>query len=481
MARIRLRHRRFWAAVRVPKALVDQYGGKAELWRNLQTSDVTTANVEAAAWEAMLRMEWQEKQGTPTDDPSALRRVYTELRRQAAAGAFVVHQGGDDPVEAGIEHELERMADADPDPEADLAPGEAIRVAALQDALADLRGQKVPRRKELEPAFSEVAADFMAQWRTQRGLKETNTEQQKESTYRLFKGFWGDKPLRGVREADASRFYDALRCTHRDWARSPGSNEMTWAEVQAKFGGQTESLADGTMNRHMAALKALWDWAARRGHCSGHNPFQGFHRKLRMGVNVHDYRAWERAELEALFAKPPKRADVREVILVGMLSGMRLNEIASLRWDQLREDAGVRYFQVEDAKTQAGNRQVPLHPSLSWLWERRPSTGTGSVWPTFNPEGPGKKAGADAGKEFSRFKSARGFTDRRKAFHSFRKNVTRIMERATVPENEWAQVFGHEKGFTYGRYNPDGITLARKQEIIGLIEYPGVVLPSPGG
>ena len=53
------------------------------------------------------------------------------------------------------------------------------------------------------------------------------------------------------------------------------------------------------------------------------------------------------------------------------------------------------------------------------------------------------------------------------------------MERAGVPENEWAQVFGHERGFTYRVYNPDGIQLSRKAEIIALIAYPGVTIPHP--
>jgi hypothetical protein len=38
-------------------------------------------------------------------------------------------------------------------------------------------------------------------------------------------------------------------------------------------------------------------------------------------------------------------------------------------------------------------------------------------------------------------------------------------------------VFGHERGFTYAVYNPDGITLAQKADIISLIEYPGIDLP----
>jgi integrase len=157
-----------------------------------------------------------------------------------------------------------------------------------------------------------------------------------------------------------------------------------------------------------------------------------------------------------------------------MFTGMRLNEIASLTWGQLRTEEGVTFFQVADAKTEAGNRQVPLHPALSWLAKRASGKAKEQlIWGTFNPEGPGKKPGADAGKEFSRFKAARGFTDRQKAFHSFRKNVTTQMERARVPENEWAEIIGHEKGFTYGVYG-SGNTLERKAGIIALIDYPGL-------
>jgi len=101
------------------------------------------------------------------------------------------------------------------------------------------------------------------------------------------------------------------------------------------------------------------------------------------------------------------------------------------------------------------------------------------LWPNFNEEGRGKKPGADAGREFSHFKTAKGFKSRTKAFHSFRKNVTRMMERAGVPENDWAQIFGHERGFTYRVYNPDGINMRRRAEIIGLISYEGIEIPHP--
>ncbi|WP_342724271.1 DUF6538 domain-containing protein [Sphingomonas palmae] len=333
-------------------------------------------------------------------------------------------------------------------------------------------------------SFSELAEAFMRQWLAGRGgTKETNTEPQKRATFRLFSGFFDDRPIREVRPEDAATFFDALRLLDPTWARSPAARRLTWQQLIARYGDRGQGLSDATMNRHLQVLQELWAWSKKRGHCEGENPFNGFHKKLRAGQNVKPYLAWEDAELRQLLEPPPKRGDLLEVILVGMFTGMRLDEIASLTWGQLRiaEDGGDRvpYFQVEDAKTPAGNRKVPVHRDLKWLTSRVRGVDEDRIWPTFNKEGPSKKPGADAGREFSRFKASRGFRDRVKAFHSFRKNVTRMMERAQVPENDWAQIFGHERGFTYRVYNPDGISMTRRAEIIALIAYPGIHLPHP--
>lgn len=324
--------------------------------------------------------------------------------------------------------------------------------------------------------FSDLADLFMKHWLAGRsGGKETNTEQQKRATFRLFAGFFDDKPIRNVCPEDAARFFDTVRLFDPNWARSPAARDLSWLKLIQHYGDRDRGLSDATMNRHLQVLQELWKWSAKRGHCEGENPFVGFHKKLRAGVNVSPYVAWEDDEIRQLLVPPPKRSDLLEVILVGMFTGMRLDEIASLTWGQVRmvNEGGtnIHYFQVEDAKTPAGNRKVPLHHELRWLLGRDRGSDSERLWPTFNEEGRGRKPGADAGREFSRFKAGRGFTDRTKAFHSFRKNVTRMMERAGVPENDWAQIFGHERGFTYRVYNPDGISMARRAEIIGLIGY----------
>ena len=374
-----------------------------------------------------------------------------------------------------------------------VADAQDVSVRADQGELAPQPASEVVRRAlgagELgvlatDIPFTELVGRFMKHWLAGRhGGKDTNTEQQKRSTFRLFGGYFKDQPIRKVRHEDAANFFDALRLFDPHWARSPDARKLSWSELIERHGDRDRGLSDATMNRHLQVLQELWTWSKRRGHCDGENPFEGFHKRLRAGVNVKPYVAWEDDELHQLLCPPPKRSDLLEVIIVGMFTGMRLDEIASLTWSQIRQstDGGaiVHYFQVEDAKTNAGNRQVPVHADLAWLLSRPRGAPSDRLWPTFNEEGRGKKAGNDAGREFSRFKTDRGFVDRTKTFHSFRKNVTRMMERSGVPENDWAQIFGHERGFTYKVYNPDGIDMRQRADIIARISYPGVEVPHP--
>lgn len=475
MASIKARHNRFAAKVRVPAAILKAHGGSAFLYRTLTATNRKVAQVEADAWEAALRVEWAEREGQGSVDRAHLRRVYEQTFREALQGAFRVDTPGVDPIEAGLDYEVERIAEAIP-PDADPAPADGARLAALNDARATLEGRSIAPRRDLEPSFTELAGDYVRWWKAQTGLKPSNTEQQKRATFGLFAGYWNDRPIRDVRKPDAAMFMDTLRHLDPAWSRSPAARELSWTDLQRTYGGRERGLSDATRNRHAATLQALWEWASERGYCEGRNPFGGHQARLRPGVNVRGYRAWEPDELAKLWHPAPKRTDLADVMLVAMFSGMRLDEIAGLTWGQVRKVEGVPVFDVRDAKTRAGERLVPVHPRLSWLLERERGAADDRLWPGFNPEGPGKKAGADAGREFTRHKQARGFTDRHKAFHSFRKNAVGQWEARGVPETEVAQIVGHEKkGITFGVYG-GGVSLARKAEIVAMLEYPGLEL-----
>lgn len=475
MASLQNRGNKWRAKVRIPAPLRDQYENREHLYRTLTALDRPSAKAEAEVWEAGLRSEWNAAQPAPTNTPADLRRIYEDGRRAAAGGAYVVEMDIDEEPEIiGIDFEIDKLEEKGEGP--GLTVEDEARLAALNDAKLDRRGKQVPMRKEYEPGFAEMAKRFLDLWATQYGLKASNTRPQKEATFRLFGGFIGDKHLRDVKRAEVAAFMDELRRLNPNYGRSPKSQGMTWTEIVREYGGNPKGLSPQTMNRHVDTLSALWKWADQHELVEGRNPFAGFKQRIKAGVNQHPYLPWTMEELQSLFDPPPKRADLTELMVVALHTGMRLDEIASLTLGQIKKEAGIDYIEVKDAKTPAGNRVVPLHPRLAWLAEIEGDP-QDRVWPKFNPEGPGKKPGADAGRAFSAFKARKGFTERTRVFHSFRKNVTQIMERAGVPENEWAQVLGHERNITYGLYNPEGITLRRKAELIELIEYPALDFP----
>ena len=478
MVSIRQRHHRFDAKIRIPLQLRDTYGGREQLEKRLTSTDRRTAQAEGQLWEASLRVQWLSQDNKPSLTKAQLREEYE--RQLSEAGSYEVYGYYDEknPVVGGIDYQIEKLAD-EVGRDDELSPLQEMKLAALQDARKEAQGLPVEPRRELEPSFSETAERFMKWWKAQPGLKQGNTEQQKRATYRLFAGYWHDRPIRGVKEQHASGFMDTLRHLNPLYARSPAARQMGWAHLLKQFGNCERGLSPATLNRHAAALKALWDWSARRGLCQGFDPFDGHRQRLRRGINSMGYEPWGSDELCKLLVPGPKRRDLHEVMLVAMHSGMRLNEIAALTWDDLKESHDVQYFDVKDAKTQAGIREVPVHAALSWLLKRPKRHASERIWPTFNPEGPGKKPGADAGREFSYFKKSLGFGSRTKAFHSFRKNVVGQWEQLGVYQTEVAQLIGHEKeGMTYGTYG-QGVLLRRKAEIIGMICYPRVDVSPP--
>lgn len=486
MAYIKTRHNKLQASIRIPKELQERHGGRQHLYRTLEATDKRAAKVEAMAWEAGVRAEWETVRETSSTSTASLRHLYDTFRDLARRGEFKLSEDPQafDEITAGVEHELERMADAIG--QRALTREEQAKVWAFNDAVKEQRGQRVKPRDDLEPSFRDLADEYIVLWRTQAGLKPTNTEQQKLATFDLFAAFSGAKPIRAVGRADGAMFVDALRQLDPNWARTGKPRgerlDMSWAEIQRKFGGRSKGLSDATTNRHMATLSAFWKWAEEREYCEGRNPFDGHRKNLKEGRNKRGYVAWETAELQKLFSPPPKRDDLADIMLVALFTGMRLNEIVSLTNRQIAEVDGVPCIDITDAKTTAGIRKVPLHPRLKWLGKRAEAGDPAArVWPRFSDEGPGRQPSGDASKEFGRFKRSRGFENRQKAFHSFRKNVVSQLQAVGVPQHEVAELVGHEtQGLTFGTYGK-GQGLRRMAEIVQLLDYPEVPLPTPSG
>ena len=175
------------------------------------------------------------------------------------------------------------------------------------------------------------------------------------------------------------------------------------------------------------------------------------------------------------------------VPLIALFSGMRSEEICQLRSaDDVNKNDGVWFFNVAEGegqrvKTEAGIRQVPVHSNLIKIGfldyvEHARRDPSGLLFPGLKPGGPDHKLNWYFTRRVGTYFTRIGITRPRVTFHSLRKNVVQALEHAGVQQSDTALIVGHERGFTYSRYNPGGLKLPRLRRIVEKIRYPRLSL-----
>jgi len=169
-------------------------------------------------------------------------------------------------------------------------------------------------------------------------------------------------------------------------------------------------------------------------------------------------------------ARKLKDGQLADLIELAMWTGARREELCALRVEHIKKDS----FQVADAKTPAGVREVPIHSKLKATMRRliEASAHDGYVLPGLKATKYGDRGDA-IGKRFGRLKEAIGF-GKDHNFHSLRRTVSTQFENSGVPENVAADILGHDKPrVTYGLYS-GGSSLRVKREAIEQLLYPGL-------
>lgn len=182
--------------------------------------------------------------------------------------------------------------------------------------------------------------------------------------------------------------------------------------------------------------------------------------------------AYKQDEVIELLQAAQDKADPRliELIQLAMYTGARIEELCSLKIIDVINVDGVQCFNISDSKTEAGIREVPIHPAISKLVSRLIKDTEDSyliTGLTFNKYNDRSNA---IGKRFGHLKQKLGF-GREHVFHCFRNTVATQLENAGIPEGVAADIVGHDKKtITYGLYS--GGTLATiKLDALKKIEY----------
>ncbi len=523
---LRQRRGRWLVQLAVPKKLQNHFG-KAVLEKYLGTADLQVAqkrkHAVIADFHAAIGRARQAKPITQAEMAAAareeLRRAYTAAEREYRSGGWVdvtpaellveehVRGDRDDTFLLFADSEIEKQAKAvieklgaEETPDTVETMCRALFQAKL-DAYGLVASHREPpplpgrgplprhRPEGSAPPISEAADLFLTERQRDPNARLTaQTEVQFRATFRLFADYTDDAPIDSVTRQTAAGFLDALAGLDRHYGRGDGAASLSLAELLKRFPAEDGTgLSNRTLNRHAGPLRMLFKWAKRRTLVDGDNPFSDLSRP-KAKISDTTWLPFDVDELNRLFDGARFDVKLRRhdlpsslplIMAIALYSGLRQGEICELDVEDVKREGEVSFFDITEAKSEAGVRRVPVHSMLIavGLLGYVEAVGSGPLFSGVAPGGPNNKRGRTVAKRFPAYRRQRGVDRERVTFHSFRKCFVRALELAKVDSDRAALVVGHERGFTYRVYNPEGLDMAALQEVVEAVRYEGFRLP----
>lgn len=207
--------------------------------------------------------------------------------------------------------------------------------------------------------------------------------------------------------------------------------------------------APQTIQNYISALAQIWDLARNRYHDAPQdNPWRGH--ALEAKSSKVSYEVFAPGELAKVFTLLDD--EMKAVTAIGAYSGMRINEICTLRESSIKTIEGVLCFEITEGKTKSAARIVPVHSKLIPLVKSLlKTTHSGFLFyhASITDRADGKRSTWHT-QQFTRAKrKALGEpAAERKVFHSLRHAFVQQLDRAQVPEDRIALLVGHDRGNT---------------------------------
>ena len=236
----------------------------------------------------------------------------------------------------------------------------------------------------------------------------------------------------------------------------------------------SETRSKSSVSKDKTFLSKYWKYLQKREYVSGDlKPFTDI--ELPKTLKPRQSReAYTDDEIALILERLSKKEDnaLTAITTLAIYTGARISELAGLHVDHVVTTDGIKCLKIEDAKTEAGKRVVPIHPELQTLVDILMSDSTDGYLVSGVRSTGGKDRRADVlGKRFGRLVRNDCQLPDTKVFHCFRNTVATKLEGAGVPENIAADIVGHEKPtMTYGLYS-GGSSVTQKYEAIKTIKY----------
>lgn len=427
----------YWARFQVPADVRDTFG-KREEWINLRTDDGRVAKMKAVREYTHFRARVKEARGqigAVEDDALTWRREVEAMRGSGIEGDVIdiaLEKASKLYVKGGVKA-VKREASLHHDGD-------------IGDALLELGGDKARNFVAIALEGKVPLLPLVDPWNTVRKteVEPKTAHMDRAVVERFVKGF----PLASDVTPPAV---------------------SAWLEKRKTSGEVSAS----TLQREMSGLRSFWTYLKGRGEVpkEAPDPFAGLRFKGKAKETTRTKRQrFTPTEVAALYREALNRKDedLADLIALAAYTGARREELSALSIP----DVVKGWLRIADAKTEAGVREVPIHPRIEDILKRRiGERKSGYLFVGLDTDKYGNRGDA-LGKRFARLRTALGH-GANKTFHSIRHTFTRLLEEAGVPENLTADLIGHAKTtMSYGVYSGRGATKPLLGAAIRKVSYP---------
>ncbi|TWA87120.1 phage integrase family protein [Azospirillum brasilense] len=358
------------------------------------------------------------------------------------------------------------------------------------------------------PKLTEAWARFSAE-RIKASAWRPSMAHDAEQALALFSESAGDRRLDRYARQDVSAFVAMLQALPAHRSKKPAFKGKTLADLVAmtKADPSLETLAAKTVKKYANLVSSFFGWAVAQGFVT-ENIASAVYKAPKRTVRRNAERdAWSAEQLRTLFSSPiyagskstarrsePGAFIVRDadwwLPVLGLFHPCRLEELAQLRVEDVKEEDGTMFFDIraddtddDDGKAPgrrlkslAAVRKVPVHHVAlelrfkEYVAERR-RKGDVMLWPELEPGGIARRYGFAYSKRFGRYRKAVGLDG--VDFHAFRHNAITALVRAKVHPDIISALSGHEVPGERGRYSK-GADLPDLKAAIDSIQYAGI-------
>jgi integrase len=235
-----------------------------------------------------------------------------------------------------------------------------------------------------------------------------------------------------------------------------------------------------TKKNHIHAGSSFHKWASKYDsdyksrYDTRDNPFLGHElpNDKKKGKKKEEKRlAFKTEEVKKLheFAISKRKHQVAYAIKIAGLTGCRIEEVCRLTKSHIVAENGVLSLYIEEGKTDASIRKIPLHSSLKPLIDQLVKNADEDGYLIHTSGGNKYGIRSDSiSKAFGRIKRELGY-DARYVFHSIRKTVITSLQHNDVKPLVIASIVGHETGtVTFDIYS-EGASAKQKLEAINTL------------